>query len=200
MVSPKIEKQFWSNTLRILLTTLGLLAGLSGASAWADRVGNWDTASTVMAAGLPALAGLATLGGNDAQGTRQLVLSTGSTLAATELLKHTVHARRPDGSDNKSFPSGHTAVAFSAVGFMDRRYGEQWGQRYGQWAVPALYGVAALTGVARVEANKHHWGDVLAGAAIGYGAARFWSEPVRGGQLSVVPAPRGLAVGWAAAF
>lgn len=186
--------------MRILLTTLGLLAGLSGASAWADRVGNWDTASTVMAAGLPALAGLATLSGNDAQGTRQIVLSTGSTLAATELLKHTVHARRPDGSDNKSFPSGHTAVAFSAVGFMDRRYGEQWGQRYGQWAVPALYGVAALTGVARVEANKHHWGDVLAGAAIGYGAARFWSEPVRGGQLSVVPAPRGLAVGWAAAF
>ncbi len=186
--------------MRKICCAIGLLATLMGPQAWADRADNWDTASTVMAAGLPALAGLATLAGNDVQGTRQLVLATGSTLVATELLKHTVHATRPDGSDNKSFPSGHTAVAFSAVGFMDRRYGEQWTQRYGAWTIPALYGVAALTGVARVEANKHHWGDVLAGAAIGYGAARFWTEPVQGGQLSVVPAPHGLAVGWARAF
>jgi len=186
--------------LRVITQMLGLLVGLTGASAWADRAGQWDTASTVMAAGLPALAGVATLAGNDLEGTRQLVLATGSTLVAAELLKHTVHSTRPDGSDNKSFPSGHTAVAFSAVGFMDRRYGEQWTQRYGAWTVPALYGVAALSGVARVEANKHHWGDVLAGAAIGYGAARFWTEPVKGGQLSVVPASRGLAVGWATAF
>lgn len=193
-------RQSFSTLGFVACVTATLLGSLTGTSARAERAKQWDTASTVMAAGLPALAGLATLAQNDPQGTRQLVLSTGATLAATELLKHTVHSTRPDGSDNKSFPSGHTAVAFSAAAFMDRRYGEQWGQRYGQWAVPALYGVAALTGVARVEANKHHWGDVLAGAAIGYGAARFWTEPLQGGQLSVVPMPRGLAVGWAATF
>lgn len=186
--------------MRTIYFALALLAGLGGTSAWADRAGSWDTASTVLAAGLPALAGLATLGSHDLQGTRQWVMGTGSALAATELLKHTVRSTRPDGSDNKSFPSGHTAVAFSAVSFMDRRYGEQWNQRYGEWTVPALYGMAALTGLARVEANKHRWSDVLAGAAIGYGAARFWSEPVKGSHLSVVPAPNGLALGWAAAF
>ena len=168
--------------------------------AWADTAKTWGTASDVMAAGLPLLAGVATLGHNDFEGTRQLVLSAGSALVAAEVLKSTVHATRPDGSDNKSFPSAHTALAFSAATFIDRRYGEQYTRTYGAWAMPALYGVAALTGVARVEANKHHWGDVLAGAAIGWGASRFWTEPVQGGRLSVLPAPGGLAVGWAREF
>lgn len=177
-----------------------LLGLLAGSAAWADKVRSWGTASDAMAAGLPLLAGVATLAGNDTEGTRQLVLSVGSAVAAAEVLKNTVHSTRPDGSDNKSFPSGHTAVAFSAATFMDRRYGEQLNRDYGAWAVPALYGVAALTGVARVEANKHHWVDVIGGGVIGYGAARFWSEPVQGGQVSVIPAPHGVTVGWARAF
>ena len=48
--------------------------------------------------------------------------------------------------------------------------------------------------------QTQRWVDVLAGGAIGYGAARFWSEPVQGGRLSVLPARGGLAVGWARAF
>ena len=180
--------------------SLALLGVLACSTAWADKAKSWGTASDAMAVGLPLLAGVATLSQQDTEGTRQLILSAGSALAAAEVLKNTVHSTRPDGSDNKSFPSAHTAIAFSAAGFMDRRYGEQLSQQYGSWAVPALYGVAALTGVARVEANKHHWGDVLAGAAIGYGAARFWSEPVQGGRVSVIPAPHGVAVGWARAF
>ena len=186
--------------MKKLWISLGLMGLLNTHAAWADQTQRWGTASDLMATGLPLLAGAATLANHDTEGVRQLVLSLGSAMVASEVLKSTVHSTRPDGSDNKSFPSGHTALAFSAATYMDRRYGEQWGQRYGQWTVPALYGVAALAGVARVEANKHHWGDVLAGAAIGWGSARFWSEPVQGGQLSVVPAPHGVAVGWARAF
>ena len=186
--------------MRTVLKSLALLGLLACSTAWADKAKSWGTASDAMAAGLPLLAGVATLANHDTEGTRQLVLSAGSALAAAEVLKNTVHSTRPDGSDNKSFPSAHTAVAFSAATFMDRRYGEQLSRDYGTWAVPALYGVAALTGVARVEADKHHWGDVLAGAAIGYSAARFWSEPVQGGRVSVIPAPHGVAVGWARAF
>lgn len=186
--------------MRRIWPSLGLLGALTWPCAWADQTGRWDKASHAMAAGLPALAGLTTLANNDLHGTRQLVLSTGATLVAVELLKTTVDATRPDGSDNKSFPSGHTAVAFSAASFMDRRYGAQWRERHGAWAIPALYGVAALTGLARVEANRHRWGDVLAGAAIGWGSARFLSEPMQGGQLSLVPAAHGLAVGWARTF
>lgn len=186
--------------MKPLLKSLGMLAFMTShlacSPAWADKTKSWGAASDAMAVGLPVLAGVATLVNNDTEGTRQLVLSAGSALAASELLKSTVHSTRPDGSDNKSFPSGHTALAFSAATFMDRRYGEQ----YGAWVPAALYGVAAMTGVARVEAKKHHWSDVVAGGAIGWGAARFWSEPVQGGRISVIPGSRGLAVGWARSF
>jgi membrane-associated phospholipid phosphatase len=98
---------------------------------------------------------------------------------------------RPDGSDYKSFPSGHTAVAFSAVRFMDKRYGAEM-TSYTPW----LYAAAALTGVARVQANKHHWQDVTIGAALGWGASHLWAQPVRGGQLSVMPLSNGMTVSW----
>jgi membrane-associated phospholipid phosphatase len=178
-----------------LWKSLSLLALAASVPALADNTKSWGTASDVLAASLPVMAAVATLTKQDSEGTRQLVLSAGSALVASELLKSTVRATRPDGSDQKSFPSGHTALAFSAASFIDRRYGEQ----YGAW-VPALYGAAALTGVARVEAQKHHWRDVLAGGAIGWGAARFWSEPVQGGRISIVPGAHGLAVGWARTF
>lgn len=186
--------------MRAIWNSLALLALVTGSSAWADKAKSWGSASDVMAAGLPMLAGVATLANSDTEGTRQLVLSAGSALAAAEVLKNTVHSTRPDGSDNKSFPSAHTALAFSAASFLDRRYGERYNREYGAWAVPAVYGLAALTGVARVEADKHRWTDVLAGAAIGYGSARFWSEPVQGGRVSVLAAPHGVAVGWARGF
>jgi membrane-associated phospholipid phosphatase len=38
-------------------------------------------------------------------------------------LKHSVHERRPDGSGNDSFPSGHAAVSFAAAATIHRRYG-----------------------------------------------------------------------------
>lgn len=173
----------------------GLLGLLGVHAAWADRVHSWGTASNVLTAALPLAAAATSWTRNDTEGLQQLGLSLGSSLVAAELLKNTVHSTRPDGSDHKSFPSAQTALAFSAATFVDRRHGEQ----YSAWT-PALYGMAALTGVARVQANKHHWGDVLAGGALGYGAARLWSEPLQGGHVSVLPAQRGLAVGWARAF
>ena len=182
--------------MRTKLLTWGLALCLATLSpAWADSTKSWGTASDLMAASLPVLAGGLVLQRADDAGARQLALSLGSSVAAAELLKSTVHSTRPDGSDNHSFPSAHTAVAFSAATFIDRRYGQQYAAY-----TPALYGLAALTGVARVEAKKHHWGDVLAGGAIGWGASRLWAEPVAGGQLSVLPAPHGLAVAWAGQF
>ena len=173
----------------------GLVMAIGFGTAQADSVQHWKSASDAMAMGLPALALGLTLRHNDTEGVGQLALSLGSTVVATETLKRTVHARRPDGSANQSFPSGHTAVAFSAAAYLERRYGEAYGA-----FVPALYGVAALTGLSRVQANKHRWVDVLSGAALGYGASRLWSSPVQGGHLSVLPAPEGLAVGWARTF
>lgn len=172
-----------------------LIWGAACTSACADTARDWGRASGALALGLPAVAAALVLDKQDTAGAQQLALSVGSAIAASEVLKRNVHSTRPDGSDQQSFPSRHVAVAFSTAAFVDQRYGHE----YGAW-VPALYGMAALTGVARVQANKHHWGDVLAGGALGYGAARLWSEPLQGGHVSVLPAQRGLAVGWARAF
>lgn len=84
------------------------------------------------------------------------LLAAGST---TFVLKELIHERRPDGSDNKSFPSGHTSVSFAAAANLEKRYGWKAG-------LPAL-AVASFVGLARVQADKHYVHDVVAGAAIG---------------------------------
>ena len=51
----------------------------------------------------------------DTKGFWQLAGSGATAVAASYLLKYTIHKKRPDGSDNKSFPSNHTAAAFAGA-------------------------------------------------------------------------------------
>lgn len=164
-------------------------------SACAQTAHRWDNASHALAVGLPMLAAGTAIREGDAAGLQQLTLTMATAVGAAELLKSAIPAQRPDGSDDKSFPSGHTAVAFAAVRFMDKRYG-------GAIApyTPLLYAAAGLTGLARVEADKHYWRDVAAGALLGWGAANWWTEPIQGGQMSVLPSGQGVAVFWRRAW
>ena len=82
----------------------------------------------------------------------------------TYALKYTVHSTRPDGTDNHSFPSGHSARAFRGAEMLRSEYGWGWGA--GGYAVAV--GVAAL----RIHHRRHRFGDVAAGAAIGFLSAR----------------------------
>ena len=92
-------------------------------------------------------------------------------LAVTALIKDTVHEWRPDQSDRKSFPSGHTSAAFPAAGSLAAEHPEQ------KW----LYlGLAAVVGWSRVELDKHYWRDVAAGAALGYASGRWSSHSSEG--------------------
>lgn len=119
----------------------------------------WAQAGSVARDGLVAVAfGLPAVNG-DWQGVKQAGLSIGAAFAVTEVMKLSIHERRPDGSDNKSFPSGHASASFAAAAMLEKRYGWQVG-------VPAHL-VAAFVGLSRVEAKKHFVGDVLVGAAIG---------------------------------
>lgn len=80
----------------------------------------------------------------------------------TYALKRTIHERRPDGTDNRSFPSGHTSIAFcGATSLMHEYY------KVSPWIGVAGYAVATTVAVDRVRRNRHYWGDVVAGAAIG---------------------------------
>lgn len=86
----------------------------------------------------------------------------GLTLGVTEVLKHTTHRERPDGSDFKSFPSGHTATAM-AMG---------WRLKFGM-----TFPIGA--GAGRVWAKKHHVTDVIGGAAIGAAASVLCQEWIK---------------------
>lgn len=140
--------------------TLGLavLGLLSPAAAQASDRG-WDRASSIArdalvgaALGLPAVRG-------DWRGDLQAAGSMAAAGGGTFVLKELIHERRPDGSDDRSFPSGHTSVSFAAAVGLERRYGWHAG-------LPALC-VAGFVGAARIAASKHYAHDVAAGAAIG---------------------------------
>jgi membrane-associated phospholipid phosphatase len=114
--------------------------------------------------------------------------------AYTGILKHAAQRTRPDGSDRLSFPSGHTSTAFSLAAVADHHYG--W-----KVALPA-YAAAAGIGLSRIESDRHHLSDVLAGATIGFlvgrTVARLDGErPASRRVVSVGPAtdPHGQGVG-----
>lgn len=90
------------------------------------------------------------------------------------LLKWAVQRERPDGSDMRSMPSGHTLLAFTGAGLTGIDYGWGWGA--------GAYAVAAFTGADRLWGNKHWLTDVLAGAGIGILSAyagKWLLQPVK---------------------
>lgn len=125
----------------------------------AKSLPGWDQASTAAAGAVAAFALGVPLARSDGAGIAQaglsMVVGTGSAFA----LKSLVDERRPDGSDRHSFPSGHTSFSFAAAASLEKRYGWEFG-------LPA-FALASFVGVARVEAKRHHWYDVAAGATIG---------------------------------
>jgi membrane-associated phospholipid phosphatase len=156
--------------------------------AFAGGAQNWAKASDVLAMGLPLVAVDKALTSGDTNDIKDLTYSLGTALLATQGLKSSIHESRPDGSGNDSFPSGHTAISFAAARFYEKRYGSE--------ASPYLYAAAGLTALARVKADKHYNKDVLAGAALGYASAEYFTRPVSGGALSLIPARSGFSVFW----
>ncbi|MFD2934685.1 phosphatase PAP2 family protein [Spirosoma flavum] len=77
-------------------------------------------------------------------------------------LKQVTHELRPDGSDSYSFPSGHTALAFTGAGLLNREFGE-----VSPWIPIGGYAMATSTGILRLTNDKHWISDVLVGAGIG---------------------------------
>lgn len=139
---------------------------------------DWDKASDVVRNALVAAALGVPLVQGDGDGALQAAGSVAAASVITYGLKETFPERRPDGSDRKSFPSGHTSVAFASAATLHNRHGWKAG-------VPAQI-AAAFVGFARVKADKHHWYDVVVGAAIGE-AAGFLITSRRNAQVQIVP-------------
>ena len=94
--------------------------------------------------------------------------SVGVAYGVKTVLKAVVKEERPDHSDNKSFPSGHAAMAFAAARSLDKEF-----RKESIWIPIAGYAAATALGVERVTSDRHHWYDVAAGAAIGVGSAEL---------------------------
>ncbi|MEW6196305.1 MAG: phosphatase PAP2 family protein [Bacteroidota bacterium] len=97
----------------------------------------------------------------------------------TEIVKSITNRKRPDGSDDRSFFSGHTSTTFAASTFLFLELNDL----YDNWSLTrdnpflktsfnvvsfsALYGWAGYVGYCRIRDKKHYLSDVLVGAAVG---------------------------------
>ena len=100
------------------------------------------------------------------------IVNTGASVVvafgAKTALKAMIKEERPDHSDDKSFPSGHAAIAFAAARSIDKEF-----RKDCVWIPIAGYAAATAVGIERIASKRHHWYDVVAGAAVGYGAAEL---------------------------
>ena len=82
---------------------------------------------------------------------------------------------RPDESDLRSFPSGHTSNAFVGAEYFWQEY-----KTRSKWLAASGYVVAATTGYFRLQNNKHWFSDVLTGAGIGMLSTKvyYWLFPM----------------------
>lgn len=92
----------------------------------------------------------------DAPDTKHAILCAsgrvGVTMGATEILKRVIHRERPDGSDFKSTPSGHTALAAVMTN--------------GKYSF--FFPITVALG--RQVSKRHYLTDTLFGAGLGYTA------------------------------
>jgi membrane-associated phospholipid phosphatase len=66
-----------------------------------------------------------------------------------------------------SFPSGHTAAAFSVATVFAERY------RTHRWVPWVAYGLAGVVGLSRLNVQAHFPSDIFFGAALGYSVSHF---------------------------
>ena len=165
------------------LIALGLIGLSFNASAHVESIDNdWRTYGDYAQLAIPAAGYITAWLKGDAEGAWQLTQGLGYTQLIVEVTKTATDIDRPCGG-KRSFPSGHTAAAFSGASFMHHRYGWQYG-------LPAYL---AATGVAysRVQANKHWGSDVLVGAALAYTVSYFITDKFNDPNLQIVPISMG---------
>lgn len=151
------------------------------------------TSTDVILVALPVAAATAVIAQKDWEGLKEGAFTAAATLGATFILKAAVKENRPDFSNHHSFPSGHASITFAAATFVGRRYGWKWG-------IPAC-ALSTYTAWGRVYGKKHHWWDVVAGAAIGTASSLIFTHPyLRQHEAAIVPLASDTELGVMASF
>jgi membrane-associated phospholipid phosphatase len=94
--------------------------------------------------------------------TINIIMANAITTGIVYPLKHTFKVERPDKSNNFSYPSGHTAIAFTNAALLYYEYKDS-----NLWYASSGFLFATATGMLRITNNKHYVSDVLTGAGIG---------------------------------
>ena len=105
-------------------------------------------------------------------------------------IKYVVGRERPDKSNKRSFPSGHTSNSFLTATVAQEIYGSTVG-------VPA-YLMATLSGLSRIQDNKHYLSDVIFGAtlgiAVGKGFGHVYHQNRKLVQIRVIPLQQSISI------
>jgi len=125
-------------------------------------------------------------------------------LASTFAVKYLSREERPDGSDNLSFPSGHTAQAFLAASIVHNEFRDK-----SQWYGIGAYSIATSVAALRMINSKHWQSDVVAGAGFGILSAHLaylshrnrWGRKAIGRDIGLAPAyfgtgTPGMTISW----
>lgn len=160
--------------------------------------GVYSMSGTALAYGVGYLTKDEKLKRTSAQAVKAYLLAAG----AGFIVKQITHRSRPyeaDRSDlwhgpygltsaNDGFPSGHTAAAFAVASVYAHSYKEK------PWLGVAMYSVAGLTGLSRINDNRHWASDVFFGAALGYYVGRTIVKT--DSQLQLFPSGNGIYLSW----
>ena len=106
-------------------------------------------------------------------------------VALAEGLKAVFKEKRPDSNAHDSFPSGHATAAFAVATVESQLHPKQ---------AALWYLGAGLISYSRVRLHRHTVGDVVAGAALGYGTARLELSQPHGLVLSPFITPDGTGL------
>ena len=171
----------------------GVKVDISPVKGWRRAHGD---PSTLRQAQGPQAQGTCLMGGHNwARFAVNTIASVGVSYVAKSALKKMIKEERPDHSDNGSFPSGHAAMAFAAARSIDKEF-----RKESIWIPIAGYAAATAVGVQRVASDRHHWYDVVAGGALGFGAAEltWWlSDKVfKNDRLAVGVTGNGVAINY----
>ena len=172
-----------------------------GANRWVKAGNNFGDALPWLAL---AGAGVVALDGSDPLRSRTgyAALEEGGTaLLAVTGLKYAFGRARPENelgnhafkpfsitSGYDSFPSGHTIIAWAVATPFAEEYDAPW-----------LYGLAAVTNLARVGSRQHWVSDTVAGSLLGYAIGKvFWesSRAPNKGAPRVLIHPAGVNLAW----